>query len=114
MDNEPSPEMRATQMQKIYVDSEEYIPHNMPKALDKGADINVFVDAGHAGNKITRRSHTGIVIYCNCSPIIWFSKRQNTVETSTFSSEIIALKIAIEFVEGLRYKLRRFGIPING
>ena len=114
MDDEPSPESRAEEMKKLYVDAEEHLPHNMPKPLGKGIDINVFVDADHAGNKITRRSHTGIVIYCNCSPILWFSKRQNTVETSTFSSEIIALKIAVELVEGLRYKLRMFGVPING
>jgi len=81
MDDEPSPEIRAEELRKIYIDSEEYLPHNMPKALGNEVDINVFVDADHAGNKITHRSHTGIVIYCNCSPIIWFSKRQNTVET---------------------------------
>ena len=115
MDDEPSPEIRAKKLRKIYIDSEEYyLPHNMPKALGNEVDINVFVDADHAGNKITRRSHTGIDIYCNWSPIIWFSKRQNTVETSTFSSEIIALKIAVELVEGLRNKLRMFGVPISG
>ena len=114
MEDEPSPEARAEEMKKIYIDAEEHLPHNMPVPYGKEVDINVFVDADHAGNKITRRSHTGIVIYCNCSPIIWFSKRQNTVETSTFSSEIIALKISIELVEGLRYKLRMFGVPISG
>ena len=114
MEDEPSPEARAEEMKKIYIDAEEHLPHNMPVPYGKEVDINVFVDADHAGNKITRRSHTGIVIYCNCSPIIWFSKRQNTVETLTFSSEIIALKIAIELVEGLRYKLRMFGVPISG
>lgn len=48
------------------------------------------------------------------SPISWYSKRQNTVETSTFSSEIIALRIATEQVEALRYKLRMFGVPLSG
>ena len=77
-------------------------------------DISVFVDADHAGNKVTRRSHTGIIIYCNLSPVLWYSKRQNTVETSTFGSEFVALRIATEMVEGLLYKLRMFGVPING
>ena len=31
-----------------------------------------------------------------------------------YSSEIIALKIAIEMIEGLRYKLRMFGVPLSG
>jgi len=45
---------------------------------------------------------------------MWYSKRQNTVETSTFGSEIVALKIAVEMVEGLRYKLRMMGIQVDG
>jgi hypothetical protein len=49
----------------------------------------------------------------NCSPIMWFSKRQNTVESSTFGSEFIALKISVELIESLRYKLHMFGIPID-
>ena len=37
-----------------------------------------------------------------------------SVETSTFGGEIVAMRIAIELIEGLRYKLRMFGVPING
>ena len=44
----------------------------------------------------------------------WLSKRQNTVETSTFGSEFIAMKTSVEHIEALRYKLRMFGIPIDG
>jgi hypothetical protein len=36
------------------------------------------------------------------------------VETSTFGSEFVALRIAVELVEALRYKLRMFGIPLDG
>jgi hypothetical protein len=46
--------------------------------------------------------------------VIWYSKRQNTVEASTFGSEFIAMKTAIEQVESLRYKLWKMGIPISG
>ena len=38
---------------------------------------------------------------------------QNTVETSTFGSEFIALKIATELTEALVYKLRMFGVPVE-
>ena len=71
MDDEPSPEVRAAEIRKIYIDSKEQIPHDSPEALGRGVDVNVFVNhANHAGNKVTRRSHSGIIIYCNCSPII--------------------------------------------
>ena len=72
------------------------------------------MDANNAGNMLTRQSHTGIIIFFNNSPIIWYSKRQNTVESSSFGSKFIALRIATEMIEGLRYKLRMFGVPING
>ena len=42
------------------------------------------------------------------------TKRQNTVEASSFGSEYIALRICAEKVEALRYKLRCFGVPIDG
>ena len=37
----------------------------------------------------------------------------NTVESSTFGSEFIALKQAIDLTEGLWYKLRMMGIPFD-
>ena len=54
--------------------------------------MTAFVDASHAANRVTRRSHTGYIIFINRAPILWFSKRQSTVETSTFTSEFIAMK----------------------
>ena len=38
----------------------------------------------------------------------------NTVESLTFSSEFVALRIATDMCQGLRYKLRTFGIEIKG
>jgi len=36
------------------------------------------------------------------------------VETSTFGSEFVAMRVAVELIEALRYKLRMFGVPIEG
>ncbi len=72
------------------------------------------MDANLAGNVVNRRSQTGILVFVNKAPILWHSKRENTVEASTFGSEIIALKNAIELIEALRYKLRMFGVEIEG
>ena len=83
----------------------------MPEARGNSVTLTCFVDAGHANNQKDRRSQTGILIF---APIHWYSKRQNTVETSTFGAEFCALKIAVEMIEALRYKLRMFGIPIDG
>jgi hypothetical protein len=98
----------------FYRGAKESIPGDMPEARGNVASTHCFVDANHAGNMTNRRSQTGILIFMNRAPIIWHSKRQNTVETSTFGSEITAMKNAIELIKALRYKLRMFGVPIEG
>ena len=98
----------------FYPDAEEQLPPNMPEPRGNKAKLGCYVDADHAGNLMTRRSHSGIFLYMNNTPVIWFSKRQNTVETSSFGSEFVALRIATELIEALRYKLRMFGVPIDG
>ena len=100
--------------QDFYRDAKEAIPSNMPVPRGNSMSTHCFVDAGHGSDRATRRSQTGILIFCNKAPIIWHSKRQNTVEASTFGSEFQAMKNAIELSEALRYKLRMFGVPIDG
>ena len=73
-----------------------------------------LVDANHSSDKTTRMSMTGIIIFFNRAPIIWHSKRQNGVETSTFGSEFTEMKNAVELIAALRYNLRMFGVPIDG
>ena len=85
-------------------------------AKPRGCSVNIrtYLDAYHADNLSIRRSHTGIFIYVNNLLIIWFSKWQNMVESSSFGSEFVALRIATELQVSLRYKLRMFVIPIDG
>lgn len=97
-----------------YPDAQEAIPDKIPAQRGNPVTISCFVDADHAGCRETRRSHTGVIIYANRAPILWFSKRQNTVESSTYGSEMLAMRIAIEMIEGLRYKLRTFGVTVDG
>jgi hypothetical protein len=99
---------------EFYGDVAEELPPNMPEPRGHPVTISAFVDANHAGNIVTRRSHTGIFLFVQNAPIIWFSKRQNTVEAATFGSEFVALRICKELIVALRYKLRMFGVPIDG
>ncbi len=103
---------KTARMRRHYPDAQEALPSNAPEPRGMPVQINCFVDADHAGDRATRRSQTGILIYLNMAPIIWWSKRQTTVESSTYGSEICALKTATELIIALRYKLRMFGIPI--
>ena len=82
----------------------------MPEPRGLGLVMRAKVDADHASDTITRRSRTGFLVYLNCAPIYWWSKKQNSVESSSFGSEFIAMKQCCEYVCGLRYKLRMMGI----
>jgi hypothetical protein len=98
--------------QDFYRDAKEKIPPDAPTPLGNYVTTHCFVDADHATDRATRRSHTGFLIFVNRAPIIWYSKRQQSVEASTFGSEFMAMKTAVEHIQALRYKLRMFGIPI--
>ena len=94
----------------FYVDVEEELPPRMPEPRGNLIIISAFVDVDHAGNVVTLLSHTGIIIFVQNAPTIWFSKRQNMVEAETFGSEFVAMRICKELIVALRYKLRMFGI----
>ncbi len=94
----------------LYPDAEEYIPENAPEPRTKPIQITAMVDASHASCMETRRSVTGYMVFLGHALIKWYSKRQSTVESSTYGSELVAMRIATEAVLDLRYKLRMMGI----
>lgn len=98
---------------KFYKVEEEAIPPNAPEPLGMEFVIRGFVDADHAGDQISRRSRTGFIVFVNMAPIHWISKKQASVETSTFGSEFLAMKHCCEYLKGLRYKIRMMGIPLE-
>ena len=91
----------------------EVLPENLPRARGLGFIIRAFVDADHATDSMTRKSRTGFLVYVNGAPIYWLSKKQTSVETSSFGSEFTAMKACTEYIRGLRYKLRMMGIPCD-
>ena len=104
---------KPDEFKEYYRDAEEELPYKMPRPRGEPVVTTAFCDSSYANNKKTRRSHTGYVIFVNRAPIKWKSRRQNTLETSAFSAEFIALKECIEDVEAVRFKLRMFGIPLS-
>ncbi len=74
----------------------------------------MYVDSNHAGEKRKRQSQTGFFVYLNCALVQWLSKKQATIETSVFGAEFVAMKIGMESLRGLQYKLWMMGVPIWG
>jgi hypothetical protein len=91
----------------------EEIPYNMAKPKGVRAELTAYVNADRARDKLTRRSVTGIILMINNTPLSWMSKRQKTVETSTYKSELIAAQIAVDMIIEWRYKLRMLGITLE-
>jgi hypothetical protein len=96
------------------IDGQEELPRNAPEPRGLGFTIRAKVDADHASDTVTRRSRTGYIVYLNCALVTWHSKKQASVESSSFGSEFIAMKQCCEYLRGLRYKLRMMGIPVEG
>jgi len=97
-----------------YHDAKERLPPDAPIPRGKAVMTICLVDAGHAGDHATRRSRTGALILINRSPITWLSKKQTSIETSSFGSEFTALKQATELAVALRWGLRMSGVPLDG
>ena len=53
---------------ELYGDVKEYIQKNVSREIVKGVEVNAWVDADHAGDKLTCRSHTGLLIFVNSAP----------------------------------------------
>jgi hypothetical protein len=97
-----------------HLDGEEELPPNMPEPRGQGFVISSKVDADHASDSVTRRSRTGFLVWINSCLVYFLSKKQTSVETSSFGSEFVAMKQCCEYLRGLRYKLRMMGIAVNG
>ena len=98
---------------EFYPDACEEVPDNVPPPFGKACTITCYVDADHARDKVTRRSTTGIILLINNTPMYWASQRQKTVETSTYGSELVAAKTAVELIISMRYKLRMLGVKLE-
>ena len=96
-----------------YGNVEEVLPKDAPEPLGKRVTSTCYVDANLHHDMITGRSVTGILHLLNKTPIQWYSKKQGTVETATYGSELVAARIATEQIIELRLTLRYLGVPLN-
>ena len=62
---------------------------------------------------MTGKFITGIIHLLNQTPVKYFCKLQNTVETTTYGSEFVAAKQCAEQVRELQETLKFMGIPIE-
>jgi len=92
----------------------EAIPLNAPQARSKDIDLTMYIYSDNAGDKQNRRSSSALLIYMISALLMWLPKKHATIETSVFGAEFVAMKVSIETLQGLQYKLRMMGVVISG
>ena len=76
-------------------------------------ELNIFTDSDYGHDKVTGWSITGIIALVGSTPILWESKRQTSVQISTYGAEFVALKRAVTVAEEIRYTLRSMGVKVT-
>ena len=96
---------------------EEAKPHRLssiPAPRGIGFTARGKVIADHAAHVFTRIIRKGLITCFNSSPMCWFYKKQNSVESSSFCSEFTVMKQTCECLRDFKHKLQMMGIVCEG
>jgi len=80
---------------------------------DSGFDLIGFSDADYAGCRIDRKSTTGTCQFLGNKLVSWFSKKQNSVSTSTAEAEYIAAGSCCAQILWMKNQLVDYGLTIS-
>eukprot|EP00957_Ditylum_brightwellii_P024141 1820115-Ditylum_brightwellii.AAC.1 len=86
----------------------------MPEPRGKPVMTTTFVYASLLHDVIAGRSCTVIIHLLHKTPIDWFSKGQNNVETATYGSYFVAARTAVDQIIDLHYTLCILVVPLTG
>ena len=96
---------------------EERLQASLPNDSDSN-EPNFFIDADYAGDTVTRRSTSGLLVTMNGGPINWSSRLQKLCAQSSAESEIYAVTESVK--EAIHIKLlceeigiRQPGVPMT-
>ena len=78
-----------------HIEGKEELPPKMPEPRGMGFVIGAKVDVDHASDTVMRRSQMGFLVFLNSVPVYWWSKKQTSVESSSFRSEFITVSIHV-------------------
>jgi hypothetical protein len=96
-----------------YDGAKEELGDGLPEAFGRELETSVFFDADHAHDHQTQRSITGIIVFAGSTPVLWPSKHQGYIATSTYTAEFVAMQSAVEEAISIRYMLPCLAIPVT-
>eukprot|EP00957_Ditylum_brightwellii_P066467 5045770-Ditylum_brightwellii.AAC.1 len=88
----------SKKLKEHYLNAEEVIDDKVPVPLLDEPAITAYVDSDHTCDKMTRRSITRLIIFVGRSPVMYQSKQQGAIETSTYGDKFMAINTAVEEV----------------
>jgi len=97
----------------VYGDISEILLKDAPVPLSNFIMLSHYVDANLYHNILMGRSVTGILHYLNKMPIDWYSKKQATIKTVTYGSELVSTRLAVDQIVDLQLTLWYLGVPIH-
>ena len=97
----------------VYGNARQRMADDAPVPKGKPVLTTTFKDANLCHNLVTGRAVTGVLHFLNQTPVDWFSKKQETVETATYGSEFAAARTAIQQIAALRQALQYLGVPLR-
>ena len=86
----------------VYSGACEQIPHDIPKRLGKHVQTTHYVDANLHHDLATGKAVTAVLHFLNQTPVDAYTKRQSTVETTTYGSEFVAARTAVDQIIDIR------------
>ena len=85
----------------------------MPDPRGLGLRMIVYEDRNHTRDLVNQQSGTGFVFSFNEAPIYWIYNKQTSYEAINFGSKFVAMEQAVEYFQGLCYKISMFIIPFE-
>ena len=102
--------MRTT---KYVLDTKEFGLKLDVNSTDEKWEMVVYTDSDYAGDKETRRSVTGFIIYLRGVPVSWKSRGQKCVTLSSTEAEFVALSEAAKEIKFVVQVLRSMKMQVK-
>ena len=99
---------------KFVLDTKHYGLQIEPKGeLNGGWELRMYTNSDYAGDKTTRISITGYILFFMDVPIIWKSKSQKNITLSSSEVEYVALSEAAKEIKFVYQLLLSIGIQVQ-
>ena len=76
---------------QFYGSVEKEIPVGAPFPYSKQVNSNTWVNADNSGYYLTHFSQTGVLVFINPPPNVWYSKRQSAIYLSKFGFKVVEM-----------------------